>query len=315
MKPADYEEGKTYPAILHIHGGPRTVFSDVFHHEMQIWANAGYFVFFSNPRGSDGRGTAFGDINGIYGTVDYANLMEFTDKVLEAYPMIDTARVGVTGGSYGGFMTNWIIGNTTRFAAAASQRSISNWVSKCMTTDIGYYFNMEKSDVKYGVTTSKGYITNLHVCGYNERNTNGNVLYGVVITKNEGDVVLDPFSGSGTTAKMAMLNKRNYIGFEINPEYYEVSLKRVGKYVDSAKNEVENVVTNDSDGEEITLQVNDRTTDVELEGKTKLFNEYVEELNKYFNEQTLEILKTLKFTFSTKSNDERVKQIKEERNI
>ena len=84
MKPADYEEGKTYPAILHIHGGPRTVFSDVFHHEMQMWANAGYFVFFSNPRGSDGRGTAFGDINGIYGTVDYANLMEFTDKVLEA---------------------------------------------------------------------------------------------------------------------------------------------------------------------------------------------------------------------------------------
>jgi site-specific DNA-methyltransferase (adenine-specific) len=131
----------------------------------------------------------------------------------------------------------------------------------------------------------------------------------------EGDVVLDPFSGSGTTAKMAMLNKRNYIGFEINPEYYEVSLKRVGKYVDSAKNEVENVVTNDSDGEEMNLQVNDRTTDVELEGKTKLFNEYVEELNKYFNEQTLEILKTLKFTFSTKSNDERVKQIKEERNI
>ncbi|MBQ5806098.1 MAG: S9 family peptidase, partial [Lachnospiraceae bacterium] len=120
MKPADYEEGKTYPAILHIHGGPRTVFSDVFHHEMQMWANAGYFVFFSNPRGSDGRGTAFGDINGIYGTVDYANLMEFTDKVLEAYPMIDTARVGVTGGSYGGFMTNWIIGHTDRFKAAAT---------------------------------------------------------------------------------------------------------------------------------------------------------------------------------------------------
>jgi O6-methylguanine-DNA--protein-cysteine methyltransferase len=63
------------------------------------------------------------------------------------------------------------------------------------------------------------------------------------------------------------------------------------------------------------LQVNDRTTDAELEGKTKLFNDYVEELNKYFNEQTLEILKTLKFTFSTKANDERVKQIKDERNI
>ena len=131
----------------------------------------------------------------------------------------------------------------------------------------------------------------------------------------EGDIVLDPFSGSGTTAKMAMLNRRNYIGFEVNPEYYEVSLKRVGKYIDSAKNEVENVVTNDSEGEEMNLQVNDRTTDVELEGKTKLFNEYVEELNKYFNEQTLEILKTLKFTFSTKANDERVKQIREEKGV
>lgn len=140
MKPADYEEGKTYPAILHIHGGPRTVFSDVFHHEMQMWANAGYFVFFCNPRGSDGRGTEFGDINGIYGTVDYQNIMDFTDKVLESYPMIDQARVGVTGGSYGGFMTNWIIGHTDRFKAAATQRSICNWVAFEHTSDIGHTF-------------------------------------------------------------------------------------------------------------------------------------------------------------------------------
>ncbi len=140
MKPADYEEGKSYPAIFHIHGGPRTVFSDVFHHEMQMWANAGYFVFFCNPRGSDGRGTAFGDIKGIYGTVDYVNLMEFTDKVLDAYPMIDKERVGVTGGSYGGFMTNWIIGHTDRFKAAASQRSICNWICFEYTSDIGHTF-------------------------------------------------------------------------------------------------------------------------------------------------------------------------------
>ena len=131
----------------------------------------------------------------------------------------------------------------------------------------------------------------------------------------EGDIVLDPFSGSGTTAKMAMLNKRKYIGFEVNPEYYEVSLKRVGKYVDSAKNEVLSIETKDSDGDIMSLQVNDKTTDTELEGKTKLFNEYIEVLNKYFNEQTLEILKTLKFTFSTKANDERVKQIKEEKSL
>ena len=115
LKPAGFEEGKSYPGILTIHGGPRTVYSDVYYHEMQMWANRGYFVFFCNPRGSDGRGTDFGNINGIYGTVDYQNLMDFTDEVLRRYPMIDPEHLGVAGGSYGGFMTNWIIGHTDRF--------------------------------------------------------------------------------------------------------------------------------------------------------------------------------------------------------
>lgn len=140
MTPAGYEPGKKYPAIFHIHGGPRTVFGTVFHHEMQMWANAGYFVFFTNPRGSDGFGTEFGDINGKYGTVDYDNLMEFTDYVLDHEPDIDRERVGVTGGSYGGFMTNWIIGHTDRFRAAASQRSIANWISFEYMSDIGHTF-------------------------------------------------------------------------------------------------------------------------------------------------------------------------------
>ena len=140
MKPIGYEEGKTYPAILNIHGGPKTVYGEVFFHEMQYWANEGYTVFFCNPRGSDGRGNAFADIRGKYGTIDYEDIMNFTDTVLEKYTFIDKKRIGVTGGSYGGFMTNWIIGHTNRFKAAASQRSISNWVSKFATTDIGYYF-------------------------------------------------------------------------------------------------------------------------------------------------------------------------------
>lgn len=144
LKPTDYEEGKEYPAILDIHGGPKTVYGDVFYHEMQVWANMGYFVFFCNPRGGDGRGNEFADIRGKYGTVDYDDLMKFTDEVLKAYP-IDRSRVGVTGGSYGGFMTNWIIGHTDRFACAASQRSIANWFSKFGTTDIGYYFNVDQN--------------------------------------------------------------------------------------------------------------------------------------------------------------------------
>lgn len=144
LKPTDYEEGKEYPAILDIHGGPKTVYGDVFYHEMQVWANMGYFVFFCNPRGGDGRGNEFADIRGKYGTVDYDDLMKFTDEVLKAYP-IDRSKVGVTGGSYGGFMTNWIIGHTDRFACAASQRSIANWFSKFGTTDIGYYFNVDQN--------------------------------------------------------------------------------------------------------------------------------------------------------------------------
>ncbi len=145
LKPVSYDERQSYPGILDIHGGPKTVSGEIFYHEMQYWANEGYFVFFCNPRGSDGRGNEFADIRGKYGTIDYDDLMKFTDKVLEKYPQIDSARIGVTGGSYGGFMTNWIIGHTDRFKCAASQRSISNWISKFGTTDIGYYFNTDQN--------------------------------------------------------------------------------------------------------------------------------------------------------------------------
>ncbi len=146
IKPVDFDENKKYPGILDIHGGPKTVYGEVFFHEMQYWANEGYVVFFCNPRGSDGRGNEFADIRGKYGTVDYDDLMKFTDLVLEKYPFIDRDRLGVTGGSYGGFMTNWIIGHTNRFKAAASQRSISNWISKFATTDIGYFFVDDQQD-------------------------------------------------------------------------------------------------------------------------------------------------------------------------
>ena len=144
IKPADYDPNKTYPGILTIHGGPRATFGPTFFHENEVFANAGYFVFFTNPLGSDGRGNAFADLSGRHGSVDFDHCMAVTDEVLKRYPQIDEKRLGVMGGSYGGFMTNWVVGNTTRFAAAASQRSISNWVSKCMTTDIGYYFNMDQ---------------------------------------------------------------------------------------------------------------------------------------------------------------------------
>ena len=140
LKPKDYDPEKKYPAVFDIHGGPKTVYGTVFYHEMQLWAGMGYFVFFCNPKGSDGRGDAFADIMGHYGETDYQNLMDFCDEVLRRYPAIDPMRVCETGGSYGGFMTNWIIGHTDRFCACASQRSISNWLSFNGLSDIGYYF-------------------------------------------------------------------------------------------------------------------------------------------------------------------------------
>lgn len=142
--PVGYDENKKYPAILNIHGGPKAAFGDVYFHEMQYWAAEGYFVFFSNPRGGDGRGNEFAEIRGKYGTIDYEDLMAFADWAIEKYPSVDTNNFGVTGGSYGGFMTNWIVGHTDRFKAAASQRSIANWISFSNICDIGYYFGPDQ---------------------------------------------------------------------------------------------------------------------------------------------------------------------------
>lgn len=144
LLPKDYQAGKKYPAILDVHGGPRATYSKAFFHEMQVWASAGYFVFFCNIHGSNGQGNQYGDLRGRYGTVDYEDLMKFTDAVLAAYPDIDQTRLGITGGSYGGFMTNWVIGHTDRFKAAASQRSISNWLSFEHMSDIAPEFCVDQ---------------------------------------------------------------------------------------------------------------------------------------------------------------------------
>jgi dipeptidyl aminopeptidase/acylaminoacyl peptidase len=112
---------------------------------MQVWANEGYVVMYANPRGSDGKGNAFADIRGKYGTIDYEDLMAFVDEVVKTHN-IDPEQLYVTGGSYGGFMTNWMVGHTDRFKAAATQRSISNWISFYGTSDIGYFFAADQTD-------------------------------------------------------------------------------------------------------------------------------------------------------------------------
>ena len=141
IHPVHEEPGQQYPAILVIHGGPKAAYGPSYVHEMQVWAARGYYVFFCNPTGSDSRGDEFGFLMTRYGTVDYDDLMAFTDCVLERHPQLDPARLGITGGSYGGYMTNWIIGHTDRFACAVSQRSIANWITDEGASDWSYMYS------------------------------------------------------------------------------------------------------------------------------------------------------------------------------
>lgn len=145
MKPIHWQAEKKYPVILYIHGGPKTVYGTVLFHEMQYLTSLGYGVIFCNPTGSDGRGDAFADLRARYGQIDYRDIMKFTQTALAQNTWIDAKKLGVAGGSYGGFMTNWIIGHTNLFAAAVSQRSISNWVTMANTSDIGYYFEPDQA--------------------------------------------------------------------------------------------------------------------------------------------------------------------------
>ncbi|MGP8057130.1 MAG: S9 family peptidase [Nitrososphaerales archaeon] len=132
------------PGILYVHGGPKTAFGHSYMHEFQAFAGAGYAVIYFNPRGSDGYSEKFADIRGRYGTRDFEDLMEGLNWVLKKYPQIDGERLGIAGGSYGGFMTNWAIGHTTRFRGAVTDRSISSWTSFWGTSDIGPSFTEDQ---------------------------------------------------------------------------------------------------------------------------------------------------------------------------
>ncbi len=139
IPPANFSPDRSYSGVLEIHGGPRMIYSAAFYHEMQVLSGMGYFVFFCNPRGSSGRGKEFANLRGKRGTIDYEDIMDFTEGVLAAYPQIDTKKLAVTGGSYGGFMTNWIIGHTNRFRVAVSCRSNSNIIGNYGVSDNGIW--------------------------------------------------------------------------------------------------------------------------------------------------------------------------------
>jgi len=143
IKPPQFDTKKKYPSILEIHGGPLTQYGFNFMHEFNFLAAQGYVVHFSNPRGGRGYGEAHaGAIHGAWGTADYADLMAWTDYISQL-PYIDPNRMGVTGGSYGGYMTVWIIGHTQRFKAAVTQRCVSNMVSMWGSSDMNWVFQQE----------------------------------------------------------------------------------------------------------------------------------------------------------------------------
>ena len=140
IKPPGFDPSRKYPSIMEIHGGPLTQYGRYFMHEFYYLAAQGYVVYFCNPRGGQGYGEAHaGAIWGDWGDADYADLMAWAD-FMGKQPYIDPARMGVTGGSYGGYMTVWIIGHTQRFKAAVAQRCVSNFISMWGSSDMNWRF-------------------------------------------------------------------------------------------------------------------------------------------------------------------------------
>jgi len=139
MMPQDYVEGEKYPTILQIHGGPLGIYGDGIYQEFQLMTSSGYCVIYTNPRGSAGYGEEYGaTLNGRHGTMDYKDVMDFTRDAIKRFPFIDPDRLGVTGGSYGGYLTNWIITQTDRFKAGVACRSTCNRLSHHGYSDFGF---------------------------------------------------------------------------------------------------------------------------------------------------------------------------------
>ncbi len=139
LRPPHLLPGQRCPLILQIHGGPHAAYGWAFFHEFQLLAARGFAVLYTNPRGSQGYGQLFcAATRNDWGGADYLDLMAALDQALERWPWVDRQRLGVAGGSYGGYMTNWIVTQTDRFQAAVTMRSISNCYSQWGTSDLAY---------------------------------------------------------------------------------------------------------------------------------------------------------------------------------
>ncbi|MFT5248840.1 MAG: dipeptidyl aminopeptidase/acylaminoacyl peptidase [bacterium] len=136
--PFEYDTTKKYPIIIENHGGPILNYTANFSTEIQLYAAAGYMVFYPNPRGSTSYGEEFGNLlYNNYPGEDYIDVMDGLDAVIKK-GNVDEQRLYVTGGSAGGIMTAWMIGKTNRFKAAVVAKPVMNWISKTLTAD-NYY--------------------------------------------------------------------------------------------------------------------------------------------------------------------------------
>ena len=141
MKPYGFEPGKRYPLLLNIHGGPHMMYGHDFFDEFQVYSGAGYAVLYANPRGSQGYGEAFTRaVIGDWGGVDYGDVSAALNAALQQCDFIDPQRLGIMGGSYGGYLTTWAVGHTRRFKAACSERAVNNVHTLFGTSDIGHAF-------------------------------------------------------------------------------------------------------------------------------------------------------------------------------
>lgn len=136
VRPVNFREGGSFPMVLKIHGGPHSAYGNTFFPTFHVLSASGFFVLYTNPRGSSGYGHDFQfATRGEWGIVDREDYLAGVEAALAAYPEIDANRLGVSGGSYGGFMTNWLTATTERFHAAVTSRSITNWESWWGTSD------------------------------------------------------------------------------------------------------------------------------------------------------------------------------------
>ena len=152
VRPPGFDEGRRYPTLLTIHGGPFSQYGTGFFDEVQVYAGAGYCVLYSNPRGGSGHSEEWGrairghpgsEAGPGWGSVDYEDVMGVVDTALERFPFIDPERLGVLGGSYGGYLTSWIVGHTKRFKAALSERSVNHLVSAFGSSDVFWIFERQ----------------------------------------------------------------------------------------------------------------------------------------------------------------------------